>query len=105
MAAHGEIRRTLMERLELLRSRQGKLEGDLRRLPHPDSEERAQEAENDEVVADLADQDLREIAQLERAIGRIDAGTYGRCESCGGPIPEARLAAMPSATRCVKCAG
>jgi RNA polymerase-binding protein DksA len=43
------------------------------------------------------------LTQTERAIERIDAGTYGRCESCGNPIAKARLQAFPSATLCVTC--
>jgi DnaK suppressor protein len=43
------------------------------------------------------------LAQTERALGRIDAGTYGTCESCGDPIGKARLQAFPRATLCVRC--
>jgi RNA polymerase-binding protein DksA len=43
------------------------------------------------------------LAQNERALGRIDAGTYGVCESCGNPIGKARLQAFPRATLCVTC--
>jgi DnaK suppressor protein len=43
------------------------------------------------------------LAQNERALARIDAGTYGTCESCGDPIGKARLQAFPRATLCVKC--
>jgi DnaK suppressor protein len=46
-------------------------------------------------------QDL--LDQGERAVGRIDAGTYGVCESCGQPIGKARLLAFPRATLCVAC--
>jgi len=43
------------------------------------------------------------LVQMERAMERLDAGTYGRCESCVQPIPKARLQAFPSATLCVRC--
>jgi DnaK suppressor protein len=43
------------------------------------------------------------LAQNERAIARIDTGTYGTCESCGEPIGKARLQAFPRATLCVSC--
>jgi DnaK suppressor protein len=43
------------------------------------------------------------LAQTERAIARIETGTYGSCESCGEPIGKARLQAFPRATLCVKC--
>jgi RNA polymerase-binding transcription factor len=51
----------------------------------------------------IANNRLDLLTQMERAIDRIDAGTYGRCESCGNPIPKARLQAFPSATLCVSC--
>lgn len=43
------------------------------------------------------------LAQNERAIERIAAGTYGVCESCGNAIGKARLQAFPRATLCVTC--
>jgi DnaK suppressor protein len=43
------------------------------------------------------------LDQTERALARIDAGTYGVCESCGQPIGKARLQAFPRATLCVAC--
>ena len=43
------------------------------------------------------------LAQDERAIARIEAGTYGTCESCGEAIGKARLQAFPRATLCVTC--
>ncbi|MGX7680394.1 TraR/DksA family transcriptional regulator [Jatrophihabitans sp. DSM 45814] len=43
------------------------------------------------------------IAQIERAIRRIDLGTYGLCENCGRPIPKARLQALPMATLDAEC--
>jgi DnaK suppressor protein len=44
------------------------------------------------------------VRQLEDALDRIELGTYGRCEDCGERISKARLAAVPHATRCIKCA-
>ena len=43
------------------------------------------------------------MTQMERAVERIDAGTYGFCERCGNPIPKARLKAFPAATLDVAC--
>lgn len=43
------------------------------------------------------------LAQAERALDMIDAGTYGSCESCGEPIGKARLQAFPRANLCVSC--
>ncbi|MHB8218797.1 MAG: TraR/DksA family transcriptional regulator [Acidimicrobiales bacterium] len=44
------------------------------------------------------------LEEVEAAIVRLNEGTYGRCEACGQPIPEARLEAMPAARRCISCA-
>ncbi|WP_174250449.1 MULTISPECIES: TraR/DksA family transcriptional regulator [Streptomyces] len=43
------------------------------------------------------------LEQTERALERLDAGTYGLCESCGKPIGKARMQAFPRATLCVDC--
>ena len=43
------------------------------------------------------------LAQNERALARIESGTYGVCESCGEAIGKARLQAFPRATLCVAC--
>ena len=54
-----------------------------------------------EIALTLNARDL--VAQNERAIARIDAGTYGVCESCHKPIGKERLQAFPRATLCVTC--
>ncbi|WP_030228301.1 TraR/DksA family transcriptional regulator [Streptomyces sp. NRRL WC-3626] len=43
------------------------------------------------------------LSQFERALQRLDAGTYGLCENCGNPIGKARMQAFPRATLCVEC--
>jgi RNA polymerase-binding protein DksA len=43
------------------------------------------------------------LEQTSRALARIDAGTYGVCESCGNPIGKRRLQAFPRATLCMTC--
>ncbi|WP_309649386.1 TraR/DksA C4-type zinc finger protein [Nocardioides sp.] len=43
------------------------------------------------------------IAQIDRALARIDDGTYGVCESCGNAIGKMRLMAFPRATLCMTC--
>jgi len=42
------------------------------------------------------------LAEIERALKKFDAGTYGICEDTGEPIPEARLEALPYARYTVK---
>ena len=60
-------------------------------------------AERGEVDA-LAGQLLETLRETEDALAKFDAGTYGQCESCGQPIAEARLEAMPAARYCIVCA-
>ncbi|MBY8870599.1 TraR/DksA C4-type zinc finger protein [Micromonospora sp. PLK6-60] len=59
--------------------------------------------ERAQVTALLADA-RRRLAELDAALDRLDAGTYGTCERCGSPIPAERLAVRPSARTCVGCA-
>ncbi len=40
---------------------------------------------------------------VKKALGRIKAGTYGKCENCGKTIETGRLLAMPTATLCLSC--
>jgi DnaK suppressor protein len=47
----------------------------------------------------------RRIEEVDAALHRLDAGTYGACRSCRRPIPVVRLEAVPEATQCVSCAG
>jgi RNA polymerase-binding transcription factor DksA len=58
--------------------------------------------ERAQVVALLAGARQR-LAELDAALARWDAGTYGRCVGCGQPIPPQRLAVRPAADRCVAC--
>lgn len=44
------------------------------------------------------------LSKANRALERVDAGTYGLCESCGQAIPVERLDVLPYSTLCVECA-
>lgn len=44
------------------------------------------------------------LAEVERALARLDDGTYGSCLRCNKPINEARLEAMPATPFCIECA-
>ncbi len=43
------------------------------------------------------------VDEIDRALARLEAGTYGVCEQCRSPIPKARLRALPYAALCVGC--
>lgn len=44
------------------------------------------------------------LAAIESALERVEDGTYGTCEECGGVIPKLRLNAIPYTPFCIKCA-
>ena len=46
---------------------------------------------------------LLKFSRLQKALGRIDNGSFGSCVSCGGAISPQRLHLMPEADRCMKC--
>jgi DnaK suppressor protein len=43
------------------------------------------------------------LAEIDAALERIEAGTYGICANCGEPIPAERLEAIPYTTLCIDC--
>lgn len=45
----------------------------------------------------------RTLDAVEAALGRLDDGTYGRCDGCGGPIGDGAMADDPLARRCSTC--
>ncbi|WP_202422380.1 TraR/DksA C4-type zinc finger protein [Gordonia sp. SID5947] len=59
--------------------------------------------ERGQLVAQL-DRSRVRLDELDAAFGRLDHGTYGRCERCGGPIGPERLDALPAARLCISCA-
>jgi DnaK suppressor protein len=68
-----------------------------------DAADAAFDASGEEIASTLAELEARELAQIERALRRLKAGTYGKCEVCSVKIPVARLNALPFSTVCVKC--
>lgn len=52
----------------------------------------------------LAEAAASELRQVDDALVRMDAGTYGICANCGRPIPAGRLEVRPFAVHCVACA-
>ena len=60
------------------------------------------EAERNFVLR-LRDRERKLLQKIEKSLQKIEDGSYGICEQCGGEIGERRLLARPVATLCIKC--
>ncbi len=67
-------------------------------------------ADSSQVTAELAEMEAlaksltESLDEVENALTKLDAGTFGNCEGCGQPISMARLEAKPAARYCIDCA-
>jgi len=69
----------------------------------PDPTDRASLESNRNFTLRLRDRDRKLVAKIKEAIKRIDGGTFGVCEGCGGVIEEKRLIARPVTSQCIDC--
>ena len=63
----------------------------------------ASTSHDDELAAITVDRLARDLKLIDQALADFDAGRYGICGECEGPIAPKRLKALPFATRCVEC--
>ena len=100
----------------LLIQRRRELEGELARLTEPPTEgasvsygKRVGDGTSEAVerlsTTAAARSITASVADIDRALDKIHAGTYGTCDECGAPIGAARLEALPAAALCVTCSG
>ena len=99
-----DIREKLRARERQLIGRLGKIEADLGSPRPQDDDDRALQAENDEVLERLDRSERAELDAVRAALARIAAGSYAKCSACGGEIGGSRLAALPYTDVCVDCA-
>ncbi len=59
--------------------------------------------QDNDAVFEVVNNASASLEQIEKAIEKIDRGTYGTCEDCGEPIILDRLKALPFATQCIEC--
>jgi len=69
-----------------------------------DFAEQAIETENDQVVEALDQEAQIELSQVNKALLRLEQGTYGDCVVCGNSIHSKRLEAIPYTPFCIACA-
>jgi len=70
---------------------------------YPDPNDRASLESDRNFELRIRDRERKLIMKMQEAIKRIDDGTFGICEVCGGPISEKRLLARPVTTLCIDC--
>ncbi|MFT5485707.1 MAG: DnaK suppressor protein [Paracoccaceae bacterium] len=99
-----EIKTKLEAKLLELDERAHEIDDELSEPGDDDWSENAVEAENDEVLEKVGTMAVDEIRKIKAALGKIEAGTYGTCESCNKEIAPKRLEALPYATTCIECA-
>ena len=68
-----------------------------------DTYDLASDARDKEINLILGDRDREKVQAIDEALGRVNDGGYGICESCEGEIAEARLQALPFTRLCVNC--
>jgi DnaK suppressor protein len=78
------------------------LEGGENEFTETDSGDMSQSIFDREIDATLEEQTERRLKQVERAIEKIEEGTYGICDDTGEEIPRGRLEAIPEAVRTVE---
>ena len=71
--------------------------------PTEDIVDRANNSYNRELMFSISDSERQLLLQIEDAINRMNAGTYGRCTNCGNTIHPLRLEAVPWARFCIDC--
>ncbi len=69
----------------------------------PDPTDQAVAELDNNFLLRLRGREQKLLKKIDEAIARIDDGTYGVCESCGGEIGVKRLEARPVTTLCIEC--
>ncbi|HWF39651.1 MAG TPA: TraR/DksA family transcriptional regulator [Candidatus Acidoferrales bacterium] len=99
------IEKSLIEQRDELRRRLSDRMTEVHIDREPDDEAAlASDSSSKEMAVATLERERRTLAEIEAALLRMKKGEYGMCASCGEPIPEARLKALPWARVCVKCA-
>ena len=94
----------LEAQLAELEQREVRIAEDLAEPLNADSSEQAVEMHDDVSLEGQAALISREIASVNRALLRVENGTYGECVRCGADIAPKRLEARPEAALCISCA-
>ncbi|PWB67787.1 MAG: RNA polymerase-binding protein DksA [Deltaproteobacteria bacterium] len=101
-----KCREELQRQLDELLAGAGRTVSDMTAVPEenfPDPTDRALLESNRNFTLRIRDRERKLLAKVKEAIKRIDSGTFGVCDGCGGEIEEKRLIARPVTTMCIDC--
>lgn len=99
-----EVKKNLLTTQAELQKRINDTQSAERQETREGSDDNAKLWEASELRDDLDNEAAGELEEVNQALARLDAGGYGTCTSCGKPIGEARLEAVPYAALCINCA-
>jgi len=100
------FRRLLEDRKREILSEADRAVGRLNTKPadgFPDPSDRASLESDRAFLLRMKDRERKLLSKIGEAFARIDDGTYGECEECGGQIGLERLKARPVTTLCISC--
>ena len=99
------FRKLLIQNINELLSEAGKTVSEMTngKENYPDPNDRASLESDRNFELRIRDRERKLIVKMQEAIKRIEDGTFGICEACGGPISEKRLTARPVTTDCIDC--
>ncbi len=106
------LKKALMAERERLGREIADLDADLSESLEDSSEESPYDQHMAETAAVTLDREIdltleenarAAISQIDRALQKLETGTYGSCDKCGSPISEERLKVAPFATLCIEC--
>ena len=107
MPSHQNIKQQLIDLRADYTRRINAIDDDVHHKSEPvekDFAEQATQRENDDVLNALESDAKQTVILIDRALLKIENGSYGSCAECGDDISAARLKTIPFATLCIKCA-
>jgi RNA polymerase-binding transcription factor len=95
----------LLERMDQLLGTAGKTVNEMSQEDDtfPDPLDRAMSESSRTIELRKRDRERKLLQKIQKAIQKMEEGTYGTCEECGDEISEERLRVRPEATLCIKC--
>ncbi len=97
-----KLEQALLAKRRELKTEMAQNQAEGRKMSSPELEDREDSIEGVEEAFDASTREWQTYRQVEEALARIDAGTYGKCLECGKQIEDERLEAVPWTPYCLK---